>query len=272
MTPNTATRSHSIPLTRWMVDSVTPSGRRPRAGSAARNQVSNAAGSGCRAATCSRRLEVVEVARALAPAGAVEQAHGPAQADARRVTTASTWPGGAPRRAAPTTTSRSSTSRSTLAPSLSGTESARPRRLRERPRRRRRSRSGNHWGSPRLGPAQDLDHVGGRDGPSGGGGDAQVGQRGPQPGALQHLGPQDRRHRDARLDQGDVGRQQQGVDPGEHGDVGRRDPGSASHPRRPRRRAVAPPSAAGARRPARPSAAGGAPARPGSSLATRRRL
>ena len=84
-------------------------------------------------------------------------------------------------------------------------------------RARRCRRSGNHCGRPAGRAAQDLDDVVGAHRVAGGG-DAQVGEGGAHAGALEHLGPQHRRHGDAGLVQGDVGRQQQRVDAGQHGD------------------------------------------------------
>ncbi len=70
------------------------------------------------------------------------------------------------------------------------------------------------------GAAQDLDDVS-LFHPTSGGGQAQVRQRGPHAGALEHVGGEDRPQRDPGLGQGHVGREQQRVDPGQHGD-GRR--------------------------------------------------
>ena len=70
-------------------------------------------------------------------------------------------------------------------------------------------------------PPVDLDHVGPVD-VVGVGADAQVGQGGPHAGAVEDAGPQHRVDRHARLDQGHLGGQEQGVDPGQHGDVGAR--------------------------------------------------
>ena len=77
--PNTTTRSHSRPLTRWIVDSVTPPSARSR-WNARRSHASNERGVGMEVGHLEQGLEVVEV-RAARPAGAVEQRHGRAEAD-----------------------------------------------------------------------------------------------------------------------------------------------------------------------------------------------
>ena len=77
--PNTTTRSHSRPLTRWIVDRVTPPSARSR-WNVRRSQASNDAGVGVEVGHLQQRLEVVEV-RAARATGAVEQGHGRAEAD-----------------------------------------------------------------------------------------------------------------------------------------------------------------------------------------------
>ena len=79
-TPNTTTRSHSRPLTRWTVDSVTPAG----VGLAAEQPTQprlEPGRVGVEVGHAEEAFEVVEVARPLAAAGAVEHAHGRAEAD-----------------------------------------------------------------------------------------------------------------------------------------------------------------------------------------------
>ena len=58
---------------------------------------------------------------------------------------------------------------------------------------------------------------------AGAGGQADVGQRGAQAGAAEHVGREDRADRHPGLDQRDVRRQQQRVDAGQHGHVRRLD-------------------------------------------------
>ena len=185
-TPNTTTRSHSRPLTRWIVDSVTPFGivlalerlaqprlerRRHRGGGRRRPAGRRGRRGGSIPARCPS-------GRACSSPHRVRRRRGPSRGS----------PGSSPvRRASRRRRSprpRSSARSSTLGSSLSPTCVASPASAPTVHVRRRPSRSGNHCGRPRVGPAQDLDDVARRE-PVGVGGDAQVGERGPQAGARQ---------------------------------------------------------------------------------------
>ena len=147
-TPNTATRSHSLPFTRWIVDSVTPDGSDSRWNSS-RSHVSNVAASGCRSATprspsrSSRWLDPcpppVRSSRLIAA---------PRPTSSR---TTSRMSRVVPCRPASTTSRRSSARSRTLPKSFSGTWSARPATSPTAQRLRRARRSANHCGRPRLG-------------------------------------------------------------------------------------------------------------------------
>ena len=233
--PNTATRGHSRPLTRWMVDSVTPAGRRGRS-RAERSHGSNPAGSGWRSATCSSASRSSRCdcprrrprRRAGRPPGPGPPRRGRARAPrgwCRRAATA-----GQPARSA--ARSAELVRHLDVVDALGGPHDVVDRAAPAQP-------LVDPAGQAPAGAPVDLGQVVGVDG-VGVGGDAQVGQRGPQAGAGQHVGPQDRRHRDPRLDQRHVRGQQQRADPGEHRHVGGRDPGSASHPRTTSTSSVAP--------------------------------
>ena len=226
--PNTATRSHSRPFTRWIVDSVTPPGAASRA-KAARNHGSKPDGSGCRSATpsspsrSSRWLDPwpppVRSSRLIAV---------PRPTSSR---TASSTALVVPVRPTSSTTPRSSARRSTLPASLSGTWSASAASCESVHRERRSRRSGNHCGRPRVGRRRisitslGRHRVRRR-------GQAQVGERGTHAGAFEDVGSQHGVDRHTGLVQRDVRREQQRVDAGEHGDRRR-----WSRPARPARRA-----------------------------------
>ena len=79
VTPNTTTRSHSRPFTRWIVLRVTPPSARSR-WNARRSHASKRRRVGVEVGHLQQGLEVVEV-RAAGAAGAVEQRHRRAEAD-----------------------------------------------------------------------------------------------------------------------------------------------------------------------------------------------
>ena len=216
LAPKSATRGHSRPLTRWIVDSTTPASSSGR-DSADRSHGSNPAGSGWRSATCSRASRS---SRWDCPSP-------PPEASSRSTA-----------RPRPTSSRTCSSSDRLVAP-------------RAWPARSRRSAGqlgqlGRHLevvdavggpldvvdraaaaqplvdppGQSPAGPPVDLAQIGGVDA-VGLGRDPQVGQRRPQAGAGQDVRVQDRRHRHARLHQRHVRPQQGRAHPGEHGHVGR---------------------------------------------------
>lgn len=79
-------------------------------------------------------------------------------------------------------------------------------------------------GQAPRGSAEDLDDVGGGHRPARRG-DAKVGEGGADAGVLRYLGAEHRLHGHAGVGQGNLGGEEQGVDPGQHGDGARLDPG-----------------------------------------------
>ena len=204
-TPNTATWSHSRPLTRWIVDTVTPAGSRS-AWNASRSQASNVAASGCRSATA---ISPSRSSRWLAPCP-------PPLRSSRLIADASP------------TASRTTSRTSRVVPAAPGFDDEAEvvgevehlvailvgHLCGQRLDRRRRSTTGaarcargTTAGRPRDGrrristtsPAANAVGIGG---------DAQVGEGGAQAGAAEHVGCDDGVEGDAGGTQGDVGRQQ----------------------------------------------------------------
>jgi hypothetical protein len=81
LVPNTATRAHSRPFTRWIVDSVT-AGLVARPGEHRAQPRLQARGVGVEVGHLQQGVEVVAVGLALAPTRSVEQVDRPAQAHA----------------------------------------------------------------------------------------------------------------------------------------------------------------------------------------------
>ena len=207
-TPNTATRSHSRPLTRCTVDSVTPAGSVSRLNTA-RSHGSKPPGSGCRSATPSSPSMSSRWLRALPAARAVEQAHRRAEADvvAHRLEHVA-------RRAGPAgvdddaqVVDEAQHLRGVLVGDLVGEAGE----LGQAPARPAGEAVREPLRQAARRPAQDLDDVVGRHRVARRG-DAQVGERGAHPGALEDVGAQHRRHRHAGLVERDVRREQQRVD------------------------------------------------------------
>ena len=191
VTPNTATRSHSRPFTRWIVDSVTPAGSASRWNAAPQPRL-EAARVGVQVGDAEQALEVVEVARPLPAAGAVEQAHRRAEADvvAHGLEHVARRAGAARRRRR---RARSSTRRSTLRRVLVRHLVGERGELGQRPARagvaggRGTTAAGHAVGRRRISTMSSAAMA------SADVGDAQVGERGAHAGALEHVGPQHRR-------------------------------------------------------------------------------
>ena len=166
-------------------------------------------------------LEVVEVAGALPPAGAVEQTHGRPEADvvAHDLQDVS---GGAPVRGVDHRLEVLGQAQH-LGRLLLGHLLGDPSHARHRPRGPAVEPVREPLGQAAGGAAHDLDDVAGVELPGAGRREAQVGQRRPHAGALEHLGPQHRAQRDAGLGQRDLRREQERVHPGQDGHVGRSD-------------------------------------------------
>ena len=213
--PKTTTRSHSRPFTRCTVDSVTPPGVGSRR-STPRSHGSKEAASGWRAATwarasrSSRWLDPPSPARdessmPMAPPRPISSRITARAVAVVPVATASGHPAEVGRQLLD------------LGADLHVVDAGRHRRQpvdRQPPPQPLREPLGEAPGRPPV----DLDHVGPVD-VLGVGADAEVGEGGPHAGAVEDAGPQGGVDGRARLDQGHLGGEEQGVDPGQDGDV-----------------------------------------------------
>ena len=270
VTPKTTTRSHSRPFTRWTVDSVTPPGVGLAAGArraaTARSRPGRGGGRPPGAGPRGRRGGSTRPRRPWS--GRACSMASPRPMSSR--TTSRTWrvvPPARPRRprrevvgqlARPWSATLSSSTWSAMAAQAADDRRPPPEPLRE------------PLGQAAARPAVDLDEVGRVDVLAG---RRRCGGRRGRPACRCARGRSAARirvDRHARLDQGDVGGEQQRVDPGQHGDRARaRRPARPASPAPPRATAAAP--VVGRRGGARRSASAvGSASGPGRiSLATR---